>query len=416
MRRSAMVVLAALGAAAACARVMPPPGWKEDRQAPQLVSTTPAQLAVVPDFRGDVVFKFDERIGERGISDQLAVVSPDTGLPRVTRHGSEIHVRAREGWRPGVVYQIVLLPGMNDMFGNATREPAQVVFSTGPAIQSTVIAGMLVDRLTGKSAPDALVQAVHAAADSLTYTTASDTSGFFALRYLPPGQYRLRAYVDRNHDRHPQLREPQIENQADLAPGRDSVILTEPLALLAGDTTPARLTKAEYRDSLQVRGMFDDYLDPVRGLGGVAVTLVHLPDSVAVPVVGLYFPAQFDSLRQAADTSSAARRARAAARPDSIKRPLPTQEIVIVPGRPLARHNRYRLTMTGVANVNNLPGGGGSQAFSTPEEAKPPQPTGADTTRARARTPADTARARAPAADTSRARPGAAARDTTTRR
>ena len=403
---------AMLGSAltAACARVMSPPGWDPDHTAPVLVASKPEQLAVVPDWKGDVVFRFDERLGERGITDQTAIISGDTGRVKVSRHGSEIRVRPAAGFQPGRIYHVVLLPTIQDMFGNVRKQPVEVVFSTGPAIPATVVAGLLTDRLSGKPATGILVQAVHLP-DSLLYTTASDSAGFFALRHIPEGQYALRAYDDRNHDRKLQFREPQAFSSATLGPRADTVVIPD-LALLGGDSTPARLMKAEARDSLQIRLTFDDYLAIANPAAGAVTSVWRLPDSSAVVVAGPMLPRQWEATRPraAADTSAGARARGAAAAAAAAARdtapPLPQQELVLVPTSPLTPRTHYRVTVRGITNVNGLPGGGGSATFET---AAPPA---RDTTR-RA-TPADSARRVPPR----RALPGdsarrPAARDTT---
>lgn len=424
-----------VGFAAACARPLGPPGWaggSPDKTAPQLLSSSPAQLAVVPDWKDPVVFRFDERISETGIDEQAVVVSPDTGEVKVSRKGREIRVRPKAGWKPGRIYHVVLLPVVRDMFGNARKEPAEIVFSTGPQIPETVIAGMLTDRLTGKPSSAALVQAMHLP-DSLVYTTASDTGGFFALRHVPEGQYVVRAFDDRNRDRQVQLREAQGQVTADLAPRRDTVMFTE-ISLLAGDTTPARLTKAEARDSLAIRLTFDDYLDPVNPAAGANAVLWHLPDSTVVTTTGPMLAKQYEASRAKADTSAAARakadtsaagRARPPA-PDTAK-PLPVQELMLQATRPLAAGARYRVTVQGLTNINGIHGGGGTATFETPA---PPKTAAADSSRrapGRTAAPADTSRRGAPrpaardstrpaaprpVPDTSRRPPAAAPRDT----
>ncbi len=400
-------------AIAACAHVMSPSGWtggKADKTPPQLVSTSPQQLAVLPGWTGPVVFRFDERLSEQGINDQTAIISPDTGSRVVVkRHGSEIRVQPRDGWKPGRVYHVVLLPTIRDMFSNQRTAPVELVFSTGPPIPTTAVAGLVTDRITGKPMAGALVQAIHVP-DSLTYTTASDTAGFFAVRYLPRGRYLVRAFDDRNKDRKPQFNEAHAESSTELAPARDTSVLPD-LALLPGDTTPARLMQVQPRDSVTLRLAFDDFIDPAKGAMPATAQLWRLPDSVLVPSSGPLFLKQLEALRPkpAPDTSAAAR-ARAAA--DSVARlgadsarALPVQEMFVSLLQPLTPRTRYRLTVHGITNIADVQGGGGSVTFET---AAPP------------RTEADSTRAGKRPGTTPRSRPGAppdsvrrAPRDTT---
>jgi len=429
VRRVAAAVLALAGGGVAlsggCARVMAPPGWVPDKTPPQLISTRPEQLAVVSAWKGPVVFQFDERISENGVNDQTAIVSPDTGRVSVSRHGRQIRVLPRDGWQPGRVYHVVLLPTVRDMFGNVRTAPVEVVFSTGPAIPATAVAGLITDRLTGKSVPGALVQAVQlpvatgrdtARRDSLTYTTASDTAGFFALRFIPEGRYLIRAFDDRNKDRKLQFREANGESSAELAPQRDTLVIPD-IALLPGDSTPARLTRAEPIDSLTIRLSFDDYIDPTRPQPGATALLWRLPDSTAVPVSGPLFQAQLQALRPAAppkpDTGAAARaraaadsalaRARGLAARDTT--PHPIQEMMLAVRQRLEPKTRYRVTVAGLTNINGIPGGGGTTTFET---AAAPSAVAADSAAAKTKP----GKARAPAGrDSTRAAPRPAPAD-----
>src|SRR5690606_10245632 len=107
--------------------------------------------ATVPEFSGPVIFRFDERISERNI-ENIAIVSPSDGDVSVDRGRSELRISIEGGFQPGRVYRVILLPGVRDLFNNERRAPAELVFSTGPAITETALAGLVVDRITGRAA------------------------------------------------------------------------------------------------------------------------------------------------------------------------------------------------------------------------------------------------------------------------
>src|SRR5690606_34038561 len=192
------------------------------------------------------------------------VVSPLTSELRVERGRSELRIWLRGGWEPDRIYHVVVQPVVQDLFGNLMTEPLEVVFSTGPAIPQTAVAGLVTDRLTGKPAAGAWIAAVREPG-SVEYGAVSDTGGLFALRHLPPGAYQVRAFVDLNRDREPSFREAQDSTTFELAEGDTAVV---PLVLLAPDTTPANIIRAEARDSLHVRVHLDDHLDPAVGTSG----------------------------------------------------------------------------------------------------------------------------------------------------
>src|SRR5690606_3716487 len=202
-----------------------------------------------------VVIRFDERISERGLENAL-VVSPETSEPGLDRGRSELRVSLRDGWEPDRVYHVIVQPAVRDLFGNTITDPLEIVFSTGPEIPQTALAGLVTDRLTGKPAANTWVAAVRET-DSIAYGTVSDTAGFFALRHLPPGAYRVRGFQDRDGDREADFREAQDSASVRLAEA-DTALVS--LVLLLPDTTPARVVRAEARDSLQVRVHLDDHV------------------------------------------------------------------------------------------------------------------------------------------------------------
>lgn len=348
----------AMSLIAACAQASPPPGGTPDKTPPRIESTSPAQNAIGP-YAGDVVFKFDETLSERGARpSEIVLVSPETGKIRADRRGRELKVGIEGGWHNGLVYHVTVLPGLQDRFGNARAEAYELVFSTGPQILPTVIGGVVLDRLTGRAVSSARVVAV-GLADSVAYTTLTDTAGFFALRSLPLGGYSMTAHVDLNRNRKIDGVEPRDVKIATLVTPRDTPVVE--FSVLAADTTPARLLRAEARDSMQIRVTFDDFIAETEQLGSFGVSFYHLPDSTMVGGGRMLRVREFESIqRAAADTTGRASVARDTARV------LPVQELVIVPNTALQPGGRYRVQVSNVRNIAGIAGGGGNVAFSVP--------------------------------------------------
>src|SRR5687768_15875503 len=219
----------------ACARPMAPPGGERDQEAPRVLSTMPEHRAVVTGFDDEVEFRFDETLGEKGATQDAVIVSPETGRATLERDGSDLKVRIEGGWKPDQVYRVVIRPGIQDRFGNARREPAEVVFSTGPELIPTAIAGVVTDRLTERPLADTRVIAL-SIRDSVRHVTVTDTSGFFGLRFLPLGRYEITAFEDRNRNGLPDRTERRGDRAVLVTTVRDTV--TVELAVLAPDTTP----------------------------------------------------------------------------------------------------------------------------------------------------------------------------------
>jgi len=432
--------LALLGIGLGCAGAQAPPGGEPDRSPPFVIGAVPQPMSMHPDgFDGDVVIRFNERISEkmaepvRKIEDAV-LVSPEVGKVEIHRHRSSLSIHADGGWKPGYVYHIYVRPVLQDLFGNKLAQPIDLVFSTGPAIQSTVLGGIVENRIDGKPVPDARIDATQRG-EQVSYVAVSDTGGFFALRYVPAGAYDVVAFEDRNSNGKLDFPEPVDTALAGLAV-QDTTILTLPL--LPGDTTPARLIRAAPRDSVTVTLSFDDYLDPDRPVGG-SVAFYLLPDSTPAGGGELLHPFQLEARRaaakaaadraaQAAADSAAAAAADSARRaagdtagqappavrdtlpgallaardtlrpdtarqdtvpPDTARPPLPSRDVAVVPASPLMPDTAYVVVVQGITNINNLAGGGGHVRFRTP---KPPPDTAARDTVPPDTMPPDTAR------------------------
>lgn len=310
-----------------CARVQAPPGGPPDLAPPQLVGTTPESLAVLPGWKDNVEFRFDEVVAEgsnpnfglgTGDLEKLIVLSPSLAVPVVRWHRSRITVRPREGWRPNTVYRVELLLGIADLAGNRSKTGGVVTFTTGGPLPTLALRGRVVDWTTQRPLPRGLVEAL-LLPDSLPYRTTADSTGRFRLGPLPAGSYLVYAAQDQNND----LRVDPVREPFDtlrLAAGRDSV---GELWVFRHDTTAARLTTVAPGDSLSLVLTFSQNLNPYQALPPDSVELRLLPDSVSVPVVAIVTKERYDSLFpvvRPVDTTAAGRARADSIRADSIAR------------------------------------------------------------------------------------------------
>lgn len=368
-----------LGAVAvvACARVLPPPGGERDTEPPRVVETDPPQNADAPQHAGTrrpVRIIFHETLSERSPR-ELVQVSPETGLVHAERDGREIRVTIDGGWHVGRVYRITVVPGVVDRFGNARTTTYELVFSTGGVILPNALGGIATDRITGRPAAGARVEAI-GQADSTRYTSVTDSTGFFAVRSLPAGSYELRIYSDQNRNREMDAREAR-EVRPYRVGERDTVAVE--FALLAPDTSPARLLRADIRDSAQVRLNFDDYMEAGAPLNGIRVTVWQLPDSTPHSGGMLMTARQFQAMRDTARSRAAT--PTPAAQDTAL--PLPVNELIWVPSPALSPQTRYRITVAGYRNINNVPNGGGTTVAISPQRVRRPPPLRPDSAAAR---------------------------------
>lgn len=375
MRRAAIAIT--LVAAAACARYGAPPGGERDEQPPRVIATVPEPFAVVLGFDDEVIIRFDERLSEQQIEDAI-MVSPQTGAVRVDRGGSELRVSVDGGWRAGQIYRIMIRPVVRDLFGNQRTDVAELVFSTGPPIPPTALAGELTERITGK-APD--VGYVHAVrrADSVVYTALVADDGFFSAVNLPNGTYDVIGFVDANrNERRDSTEAASPLRQVSLA--SDTLVLF--LAALPFDTTAARVLTAA-ADSVRIAVTFDDALDPELPADSMRASMYTVPDSTRIAnTYELLWPWEYEerlaAQRAAADTLAADSVTgptplppvdAAAVAADSAG-PLPSREVIVVPRGRLAPGD-YIVELRGARNINGIGNGGGTARVRVPE---PPPP------------------------------------------
>jgi len=357
VKRPSIPFLLALTLLLGCARMQPPPGGPTDLAPPKIVAVHPDSLAVLPRFDGDVEFQFDEVISEgaspnfglgTGDLERLVILSPSLAVPSVHWRRSRITVRPRDGWQPNRVYRVELLPGVADLSNNRSKTGTVVTFTTGAPLPTRTLHGRVVDWMTQRPHPRALVEAI-LLPDSLPYRTSADSTGRFVLGPIPPGEYLVYGVIDQNNDFRFDPREAFDTTR--IAAARDTV---GELWAFRHDSTAARLTTVTMSDSLSLQLTFSQSLNPYQRLPADSVELKLLPDSLPLPVLRILPKEEFDSLygvRPAPDTTAKGRaradslradslaRARAdSLRADSIARARAAAEIRIpgVPRRPVA--------------------------------------------------------------------------------
>jgi hypothetical protein len=377
------VALLALGSGAGCAHVEPPRGGSDMRDTLRLAAVRPDTLAVVPGLTGPAVFQFERRLSERGLDDAV-MVSPRTSPVVVGHRGSELRVALREGWAPGTIYQITVLPGIQDLWNNRLDTEVSLVFSTGPAIPDTQLEGRAIDRITGRPEVGIRVEAVRAA-DSLVYAARTDSAGVFVLSRIPEGEYRVRAFRDVNRNRALDPFEPRdTALAAVVAP--DTVTLA--LSVVMPDTTPPRVASARVQQG-NVEIQFDDFLDPDQPLSPAQVTLTDAAGSVFA--VARLAVGRLEAVRDTADTLAAPTPAAprpptapagavaapprgAPGAPGDPQRRLPSQTLTVATVTPLPPQTEVQVRVQGLRNVVGLVGGGEATLTTPAPPAAAPDP------------------------------------------
>jgi len=369
-------MLAAAGALLplACARPEAPRGGPEDRMPPIVVATEPDTFATVQPGLRHLRFEFSERISENatgGTLNDAVLVSPAVGNVRVSHERDAIEVDLQRGLEAGQVYRITLRPLISDMFGNRLADPFDLIVSTGAEPVPNVLAGAVEDRVTGRGLEGARVEAIFGSgADSLVHWNTTDADGIFSLRFVPAGDFRLRAWQDRNRNAEVDVSEPQAPpSPGTLEPPVDTSFTV--VSLIQPDTTPPRLLSAEVADSAALTLSFDDFLDPFLDLATVPVTVVDSATGGTM-VVELMDDTGFAARSAAGDTAAAA--AAPVPRVGLSGLPLPSQTLHAVVDPPLIPGVAYLVRVSEMVNVAGTGGGGGeaSVRWEPPADTVPP--------------------------------------------
>jgi hypothetical protein len=326
-----------------------------------------------------VEFRFDEVVTERPAGatslEQLVLISPSDGLPRVDWRRRSIAVRPRGDWAANAVYTVTLLPGIADLRGNAMKTGTSVIFATGQSIPDTRVAGILFDWVAGAVPRAGLVQAI-AVPDSVVYVARTDTSGRFVLAHLPPGAYAVRAWIDANNNRDLDQREAYDSTSIAL---RDTASVT--FLAFVHDTLPPRINTVQAIDSMTLRVELNQPLDPDQTVDTTRFRLTA-SDSSVIPLRRVLSADEWDKARAdsvaRADTTrrAPARAVPAAPRRDSVvmPRPIPLSRFVVLTAAALQPEATYRLVAVEVRNLMRR-AGTSARVFTTPRRAA------ADTTR-----------------------------------
>jgi Bacterial Ig-like domain len=410
---------------AACASQQAPPGGPEDRQPPVVLSVSPESGSTNAQIKS-MEFIFDEVVSDRPTSaaaqlDQLFLISPYDGTPRLSWHRNRIDVRPRKGFRANTAYSVTILPGLADLRGNVRKAKQTVLISTGPTFPAFGILGRVFDWTGERPAVNAWVEAV-SHPDSVRYIAFTDSVGQFDIGPLPAGDYTVTGLIDQNNNRAIDRLEKWDSIPVKVENVRRSIELD---AIERDSAPPALIAAPQVVDSVTLRIDFDKYIDPLLPLQP-ALVRVQRADSTALEVARVVTRAEFDQRQRAieqaridsvrrADSVSAAARARAAppaaappaappaAAPTTPVRPTPPPPpkprnpapvrgfvVILSPSTPLRPEQTYRVTTRGIRNLL-----GRSETMTATFTVPKPPPPGA---------PTDTA-AKPPAAPPPAARP-----------
>lgn len=196
-----------------CANIQTPTGGPKDKRPPKITASTPQPNQV--NFKGrTVLLTFDERIKLNSPRDEI-IISPSLGREvEFTTKGNNVFITPKDPWKDSTTYSILFREGIQDITESNAPPNLKLAFSTGPEIDSLVIAGNVTTLLEGLPVDKATV-AIYASdtfdifEHTPSYFTKTDKRGNFKLENIRAGKYRIYAFNDVNKNL-------KVESQAEM--------------------------------------------------------------------------------------------------------------------------------------------------------------------------------------------------------
>ena len=237
---SLFVVAAAL-LLAACASIGRPEGGPRDMTPPVMVSSTPAPGSVnVSNGRIDIIF--DENITLDDPMNKIVVSPPQKKQAQISSNGRRVRITLRDSLRDSTTYTVDLADAVRDLNEGNILDGLAIDFSTGPSIDTLMISGIVVEGRTLEPAQGMIVGVYSTpVADTALTTlpmdriTKTNALGRFTIRNLKPGNYRVVAINDLNHDFHWDRSEDIAFLDRDISPSAMAIELTDTFTDAAGN-------------------------------------------------------------------------------------------------------------------------------------------------------------------------------------
>ena len=360
-----------------CARPGAPVGGPIDNVGPQVVSTIPDTFAVMSNFDGPIELVFDERISEStssGTLQESVKISPRLGEVTVNHSSRGLKIQMEGGFPANMIYRVTVLPTVRDLFQNPMPYPFEFLFSTGPEMLANVAAGIVIDGITLRPLEGTTIIASvkpFGAVDTeskseLEHIAITDSSGVYAFRYLPAGNYSITAFVDENRNNSPELTEPVSEDHLVMNPN-DTVFLD--MRLLRPDSTSAELNAIGLIDSLTLLVEFDDYLNPEQILAGNVRATLSSDSTNLVEIIEILSKDEYDTREDMLrDTLSNT----GTGSPENVDntdifgpertsdKKIPSQVIYLILPEPIRVGFNYEVSIFNLENINGIGSGGGT--------------------------------------------------------
>lgn len=246
-----------------CARMGSPDGGWYDDTPPKVIGATPNERGT--DVKSKrVTISFNEFIKLEDAQNKVIVSPPQMEMPDIKAQGKRIVVNLVDSLKPNTTYTIDFSDAITDFTENNPMGNYTFSFSTGQQIDTMQVSGYALDAsnlepikgiLVGLY-PDSLFADSIFQKEPMIRIARTNGSGFFAIRGVAPGRYRIRALKD---------------NDGDFVYGQKSETIGFSDEIIVPDVTRATRQDTIWKDSLRINNIIRTEYDR------------FLPDDVVLP-------------------------------------------------------------------------------------------------------------------------------------
>lgn len=190
---------------ASCARMGSPDGGMYDETPPVMVRSHPA-IGAINSNEKRIVLEFDEYIKLQNASEKVVISPPQIDVPEIKTSGKRVIVELQDTLKPNTTYSIDFGDAITDNNEGNPMGQFAFTFSTGDAIDSMEVAGIILDASNLEPIKGMQVGLYSDLSDTAFTTkpleriSRTDAGGRFSIKGVAPGTYRIYGLKDGDQD------------------------------------------------------------------------------------------------------------------------------------------------------------------------------------------------------------------------
>lgn len=187
---------------AGCAKIGPPPGGPTDKRGPTILSTSPENGDLRVPLKSNIFITVDEWIDGDSFQNAFFISPEPPGEAKFKIGLHKLTVKFKGGFEPERTYVVTVGTRFKDLRRNEMEKSVTFAFSTGNRLDYGMVQGKIGgDKAGFLAALYHLEEGIDPEEEKGDYLTQSGSEGDFNLSYLPPGDYRLMVFSDKDGDR-----------------------------------------------------------------------------------------------------------------------------------------------------------------------------------------------------------------------